>query len=179
MESKKPEKKKTLIGRIADIAFYVIIGGFILYKLYNMNPPVKPDEYARDFSAINIMNNNLIRLSDYSNKVILLNFWATWCPPCRKEIPDLIRLQDEMQNKIQIIGISVDKEPRNKVLEFAKNRAINYPVIMADFPEMKYYGSPSAIPTTLIIKDGKIVKKMLGLRTYLLFKNAVKRYLEK
>ena len=174
---KKEKKQKSTLARVADIAFYVLVGGFIIYKLFTMNPKVRPNTHAADFTAPNILNNSVIHLSNYSNKVVLLNFWATWCPACRREIPDLIRLQKDMPEKVQVIGISMDRGGIQKVIDYAREKKITYPVIMGNFPEMNLYGAPTALPTTLVInRQGLIVKKMVGIRTYFFFKAAVNRF---
>src|SRR5215831_17252262 len=64
-------------------------------------------------------------------KVVLVNFWATWCPPCREEIPDLVALQQKYKDKLQIIGISEDEDGPAKVRPFAQQKGMNYPIVMA------------------------------------------------
>jgi len=105
-----------------------------------------------------------ITLSDYAGKVVIVDFWATWCPPCRRGIPDLISLQKQFKNKIAIIGISVDSDTKSDVIPFVKSMGINYTVCYASQEVVQAYGNIEAIPTSFVIdKDGKIVNQHVGL----------------
>lgn len=120
---------------------------------------------APDF-ALKSTGDKAVKLSDYKGKIIILDFWATWCPPCRKGIPDLIAIKKEYEKKgVEIIGISVDDEKTiEQVKSFALNQKMNYPVVYADKKVVSDYGDISNIPTTIIIdKKGNIVTKYVGL----------------
>lgn len=120
---------------------------------------------APDFSARDIFNTTNINLRDFAGKTVLVNFWATWCPPCRLEIPGLIALQKKYRDKFAIIGISVDQEGPEVVKKFYKDNKLNYPVIMATREMIAAYGGISAIPTSYLVdKNGKIVDMILGYR---------------
>jgi cytochrome c biogenesis protein CcmG/thiol:disulfide interchange protein DsbE len=106
----------------------------------------------------------LINLSDYKGKIVILDFWATWCPPCRRGIPDLIELKNEYGDKIEIIGISVDTDSKSEVVPFMKEYGINYPVVYGNMSVYQQYGGIRSIPTQFILnKEGKIFKKYIGL----------------
>ena len=99
-----------------------------------------------------------IRLSDYRGKVVMINFWATWCPPCRAEIPDLIRLQREYCSRgLQIIGVTYPPQQLGEVRRFVRKAKMNYPVGLGT-KEMKLLFSPSeTLPITIVIgTDGTI-----------------------
>lgn len=119
---------------------------------------------APDFTLINTDGKN-VSLSDYKGKVVIIDFWATWCPPCRRGIPDLIDLKNEFKDKIAVIGISLDMEnTKAGVPDFVDKMGINYPVVYFNDKVINDYGGISAIPTTFIIdKNGNIVKKIVGL----------------
>jgi cytochrome c biogenesis protein CcmG/thiol:disulfide interchange protein DsbE len=112
-------------------------------------------------------DNKTISLDDYKGKVVLLDFWATWCPPCRKGIPDLIELQKKYQGRLVVIGISVDQpDTKPEVVPFVQKMGINYPVVYSDGNVDMLYGGIEAIPTSFIIdKEGKVVKKTVGLES--------------
>jgi thiol-disulfide isomerase/thioredoxin len=97
-------------------------------------------------------------------KVILINFWATWCPPCRAEIPELIALQDKYKDQLQIIGVSMDEDiTPAQVNAFAVKAGMNYPIVMSGDIE-KEYGGVAALPTSFIVnRDGGVVQKHIGM----------------
>jgi len=99
-----------------------------------------------------------IRLSDYRGKVVLVNFWATWCPPCRKEIPDLIRLQRQYRSRgLQIIGVTYPPQKLAEVRRFVQRARINYPVGLGTEETKSRLGRSEALPTTIVIgTDGRI-----------------------
>jgi len=105
-----------------------------------------------------------IHSSDFKGKVVVLDFWATWCPPCKAEIPGFIALQNEYGKKgLAVIGISVDEGGAAVVKEFAQKIGMNYTVVLADEKTPQAFGGIEAIPTTFIIdREGRIVTKHLG-----------------
>ena len=119
---------------------------------------------APDFTLQNVDGKN-VSLSDYKGKIVIVDFWATWCPPCRKGIPDLIDLQKHYKDKVAVIGISVDREnTKDGVPAFVNKMGINYPVVYFNDKVINDFGGIEAIPTTFIIdQQGNITKKMVGL----------------
>lgn len=107
---------------------------------------------------------NTIKSVDLKGKVVILDFWATWCPPCRAEIPGFIELQKKYQGKqVVIIGFSVDEGGVDTVKSFGEKQRINYPIVMADEKTQKAFGDIEAIPTTFVIDtEGRIVDKHVG-----------------
>lgn len=120
-----------------------------------------------------------LKLSSLKGKVVILDFWATWCPPCRKGIPDLIDLKKKYGAKgVEIIGISVDQDTKPEVVPFIKDYGINYPVVYADNNVVMQYGGIRAIPTSFVIdKQGKIVASYEGLVSKLTYENHIKKIL--
>ena len=102
--------------------------------------------------------------SDWKGKVVLLNFWATWCPPCLAEIPDLIALQDKYRDRLVVIGISEDELPTDKVKQFTNDRKVNYPIVMETEEIRQLFTGIIALPTTFVLDhDGRISYKHVGL----------------
>lgn len=114
--------------------------------------------------VLNDLAGNEITLDNLKGKVIFLNFWATWCGPCRHEIPDFIEFYTKYKDSgMEIIGISVDKSV-SKVKSFIDENKINYPVAMATNEIMGDYKPGRYIPTTIIINpSGDIVEKKVGI----------------
>ena len=117
---------------------------------------------------------NQVKLSDYKGKIVLLDFWATWCPPCRRGIPDLIDLQNEYKKNLVVIGISVDTDSKSDVVPFTKEYGINYKVVYGDYDVVEKYGNIQSVPTTFIIdQKGKIVSSFVGLQRKETFKDQI------
>ncbi len=119
-------------------------------------------------------------LSDYRDKVVLINFWATWCVPCRREIPYLIEINNELDdNTFAVLGISVDDvSDINKVDIFIEDENINYITILDDGRLTRQFGNIRAIPTTLILdKEGNLQETIVGIRTKEQFMKKIKKYL--
>jgi len=106
-----------------------------------------------------------LNLSDFQGKVILIDFWATWCTPCRWAVPDLVELQEKYQAQgLRVIGISMDDDV-GPVREFYKRFEINYPVAMGGDSVGDLFGGIEGLPTTFLIgRDGRIRNKHVGAR---------------
>ncbi len=131
----------------------------------NSSLPLDGNKKAPDF-ALTSVDGKIIKLSDYKGKVVIIDFWATWCPPCRKGIPDLIAIQNEYAGKVVVIGISVDREGQTKqdVPGFIKSNGINYPIVYFTDKVVNDFGGIEAIPTSFVIdKKGNIVDTHVGL----------------
>src|ERR1035438_1364334 len=116
-----------------------------------------------------------LKLDAYRGKVILLNFWATWCGPCRAEIPSLIELQKHYKNHLQVIGLAVDEEDESFVRKFADSEGINYPIAMGTDNVRIAYGGVGALPTVFVIDtQGRIVQKHVGLFDPVLYETEVR-----
>jgi len=134
---------------------------------------------APDFTLSDLEGKSLT-LSEFRGKVIILNFWATWCPPCRREIPDFIDLYRNYKDKgLIILGINLDAGDIRSVKRFSEEYGINYPVVIGNDSVTQDYGGIRAIPTTFIIdKKGDIREKYVGYQPRATFEKAVKNLLE-
>ena len=116
-----------------------------------------------------------ISLSNYRGKVVILDFWAPWCPPCRREIPDFVSLQNQYTSRgLQIIGVGLDQT--NNIASFVQQYSINYPVVVGDDAISNLYGGVSGIPTTFIIdRQGIIINKFVGVTNRTVFEEEIKK----
>jgi thiol-disulfide isomerase/thioredoxin len=133
------------------------------------NPDQAPDFKLED------LDGKPLTLAASHGKVILLNFWATWCGPCRAEIPDLIELQKKYADRLQIIGLDVDDDDTAEVKKFVETNGINYPIGMATNEIRIQYGGVAALPTSFVLDDqGRVVQKHEGLRNPLLYEYEIR-----
>jgi peroxiredoxin len=118
-----------------------------------------PDFSLKDASGASV------KLSDYRGKVVLLNFWATWCGPCEEEIPWFIGFQQEFKDRdFAVLGISVDEDGWDAVKPFVARRKVNYQVVLGGEEVSQIYGDVENLPTTFIIdREGRIARTHIGL----------------
>jgi peroxiredoxin len=107
---------------------------------------------------------NEVSLAALKGKVVVVDFWATWCPPCRVEIPGYIEMQKKYgQDGLVIVGVSLDQKGPKHVQKFVEANAMNYTVVMGDNAAVDAFGGFQAIPTTFLIgRDGRIVHEKTG-----------------
>lgn len=116
--------------------------------------------------------------AEFAGKVVVVDFWATWCPPCRAEIPGYVALQKKYADKVVFVGISLDQEGPGVVRDFVKANGINYRIVMGDEKVAEAFGGISGIPATFIIgKDGKIAFSKVGAMPEAKFEEALRKVL--
>lgn len=185
---------------MARIVRWVIAGAAVVALVYAMLPtlpgstevletdaaeasdgscPADAKKANLDFT-VKDLDGRTVRLADFKGKVILLDFWATWCPPCKAEIPGFVELQEEYGDEgLQVVGVSVD-DPPEKLKPFADEFRMNYPVIVGLGQEdlQDAYGPMWGIPTTFLIsRDGRICRKHSGLVGKERYEQAIKALL--
>jgi len=138
-------------------------------------PGFKP---APEFSLKDLSGSE-IKLTDFRNRVVLINFWATWCPPCREEMPDFISLYEQYKDRgLEIVGISMDWGPERVLPGFIKENNINYRILLGSEEVYSLYGGVNVIPTTFLLdKEGNIRKKYLGYSGKEILENDIKELL--
>jgi peroxiredoxin len=125
-----------------------------------------PDAPAADLSfTMTDLDGKSVKFADYRGKVVLINFWATWCPPCKAEIPEFIEFRERFHEKgFEILGISVD-DPQEALRPFADRYNVNYPLLVgADRDDVQEaYGPVFGVPQSLLVsRDGRICRKFIG-----------------
>ena len=138
-------------------------------------PDAKP---AADFTLPGL-DGKPVSLSTFKGKVVLLNFWATWCGPCKAEIPGFVELQQQYKNDLVVLGLSVD-DPPDKAKAFADQYHVNYPIVLGlGHDEIQdAYGPIYGIPASFLIsRDGKVCKRHLGIAPKAQFEREIKALL--
>lgn len=141
-----------------------------------------PYEPAPDFTLLDIQSGKPFKLSEQKGKVVLIDFWATWCGPCRMAIPHLIELHKQYKPQgFTMAGISLDQQGEAVVRPFYKSWKMNYPVMVDQMGEVaRLYGGIRSIPTALLIdKQGRVINAFVGYRPKDEFENAIKAALAK
>ena len=142
---------------LTGIAISFVIAGF--YLTSRRTQEIRP---APDFSLPQL-DGQTLQLSSYRGKVVVLDFWATWCDPCREETPYLVQLQQKYGDRgLQIIGISMDDGPE-PVRDFYQQFHMNYPVVMGTAKTGELYGGVLGLPIAFFVdREGKIYSKKIG-----------------
>jgi len=141
-------------------------------------PRITRAAVAPDFS-LESLEGKTMRLSDFRGKAVLLNFWATWCGPCKIEMPWFVELQQKYGSQgLQVVGVAMDDASKEDIAKFAKEMGVNYPVLIGKEAVGDSYGGIPALPETFFIgRDGKVVDKILGLRGKAEIEDAIKKAL--
>ncbi len=132
-------------------------------------------QVAPDFELQSLDGKN-VKLSDFRGKAVLLNFWATWCGPCKIEMPWFVELQKEYGPQgFQIVGVAMDDASTEDITKFAKQMGVNYPVLLGKEAVGESYGGVGVLPTTFFIdRDGKLVAREFGLQSRSVFVDHIK-----
>ncbi len=143
---------------IAVLAF-VIVSGRLILPGQSFAATKMPT-----FALENVRDGKIIESSAFKGKVLLLTFFATWCPPCMEEVPVLVKLHTDMADAgFSVIGMSVDQEGPAVVAKFVEKKEINYPVLLAETKTTSDFGGVYGIPVAFLVnKTGNVVKKYTG-----------------
>src|SRR3954470_16813228 len=129
--------------------------------------------------ALESLDGKTVRLSDFRGKAVLVNFWATWCQPCKIEMPWFEEMQKEYgPNGFQVLGIAMDDASKEDIAKFAKDMGVNYPILLGKESVGDSYGGVNVLPTTYFIdRDGKIITREFGLVSRGIFEDNIKKSL--
>jgi cytochrome c biogenesis protein CcmG/thiol:disulfide interchange protein DsbE len=139
----------------------------------------KDRKAAPDFALADVSGTS-VRLSDYKGKVVLLNFWATWCGPCKIEIPWFVEFEKKYKGRgFAVLGVSMDEEGWKAVKPFVKEKAMNYRVMVGNEAVGQLYGGIDSLPTTFIInRHGEIASEHNGLVSKSNYETEIVRLIE-
>mgnify|MGYP005847179913 CR=1 FL=1 len=141
--------------------------------------PVKERKRAPDF-ALNDSTGKTVRLSDYKGKVVLLNFWATWCGPCKFEIPWFMEFEQKYKDRgFAVLGVAMDDEGWDIVKPYIERMKVNYRVMVATAGVDRAYGEIESLPTTVLIdRDGHVAAQHVGMKNRSEFEVDIEQLLE-
>jgi cytochrome c biogenesis protein CcmG, thiol:disulfide interchange protein DsbE len=127
---------------------------------------------------VNDLTGQVISSAALHGKVVILNFWATWCPPCQEEIPEMIHLANKYKDRLLVIGISMDDASPQEVAQFARHAGMNYPIVMGSGALSQEYGGVPALPTSFVVDtNGGVVQKHIGLYPEEVYDNEIRALL--
>jgi thiol-disulfide isomerase/thioredoxin len=165
---------------VAAIVAAMLFAGIRMARNNRANAPAHElmGNLAPDFELQTLDGNNL-KLSDLRGKAVLLNFWATYCGPCKIEMPWFVELQKEYGPQgFQIVGVAMDDASTEDIAKFAKEMGVNYPILLGKESVGESYGGVNALPTTFFLdRDGKIIAREFGLQSRSVFVDHIKKAL--
>jgi len=161
------------------VAAAMLFYGMHMARRSGPPPGITRSGPAPDFT-LETLDGKSVRLADLRGKAVLLNFWATWCGPCKIETPWLVELQNQYGSQgLQVIGVAMDDSGKDEIAKFAKDMGVNYPVLLGKEAVGDAYGGVPALPESFFIgRDGKIVDKIIGLKGKGEIEDSIKKALE-
>lgn len=149
---------------------------FVLVGLFTIGSTSVSASEAPDFTLVD-MEGKEVSLSDFKGKIIIVDFWATWCGPCRMEIPSFIQLQNDYKDDVVVVGVSLDQGGPKAVVPFAEKMKINYPVVYGNGQVVQEWGGIRGIPTTFVVdRDFNIQKKYVGYTEHSVFEKDILKF---
>jgi peroxiredoxin len=186
----QPPQKGSGRNPLALVVAAVVIAGMLYFGYHAAQRSSSTQVSGNTFSGITksapapdftlqSLDGKSVTLSDLRGKAVLLNFWATWCSPCKIEMPWFVELQNEYGSQgLQIVGVAMDDSSKEDIAKFAKDMGVNYPVLLGKEAVGEEYGGVPALPESFFIgRDGKIVDKIIGLKGKGEIEDAIKKAL--
>lgn len=171
------------LRRTVDWGLWALVIGLLIWRF---GPQVGAalglggtDEPAPEF-VVETIDGDTVRLGELRGRVVLVNFWATWCPPCRVEMPGFQDVWEDYRDRgFTIVGLSVDRGDRGKVAEWVRQREITYPIGFPTGATVREYGGANVLPTSVLVdQDGRIVYRVEGFYAEPTLRAAVRRLLD-
>jgi thiol-disulfide isomerase/thioredoxin len=169
------------------LAVVAIVVALMLYFGYHKARPHQKTEAADALQAkmapdftLQSLDGKSTKLSDFRGKAVLLNFWATWCGPCKIEMPWFVELQKQYGAQgLQVVGVAMDDASKEDIAKFAKDMGVNYPILIGKEAVGDQYGGVPALPESFFIgRDGKVVDKIIGLKGKAEIEDSIKKTLD-
>ncbi|MFO7894370.1 MAG: redoxin domain-containing protein [Longimicrobiales bacterium] len=182
-EPRRPTGWKLWLRRGVDWGLWVLVIGVLLWRF---GPQVSAaiglggtNEPAPDFT-VETLDGDTIRLAELRGQVVLVNFWATWCPPCRLEMPGFQDVWEDYGDQgFTIVGLSVDRGVRSTVADWVRQREITYPIGFPTGATVRAYGGANVLPTSILInREGRIVHRVEGYYAEPALRAAIRRLLD-
>ena len=166
-----------VVGLVAAAMLY--FGVHMSRRSSGPTPRITKSSPAPDFT-LQSLDGKSMSLSDLRGKAVLLNFWATWCGPCKIETPWLVELQKQYGSQgLQVVGVEMGDDAKDEIAQFTKDMGVNYPVLIGKEAVGDAYGGVPALPETFFIgRDGKIVDKIIGLKGKGEIEDSIKKALD-
>jgi cytochrome c-type biogenesis protein len=165
---------------VAVVVAGMLFAGFhMAHRAVAAQPRMAQATLAPDFT-LESLDGKSMKLSDLRGKAVLLNFWATWCGPCKIEMPWFVELQKQYGDQgFQIVGVAMDDASKDEIAKFAKDMGVNYPILIGKEAVGDQYGGVPALPESFFIgRDGKLVDKIIGLKGKSEIEDAIKETLK-
>jgi cytochrome c biogenesis protein CcmG/thiol:disulfide interchange protein DsbE len=170
---------RTLLASLGLAALLVCVDG-CGSRLNEAHVRADKDRKAAPDFKLKDADGKTVQLSDYRGKVVVLNFWATWCGPCKVEIPWFISFEKQFKDQdFAVLGVAMDDDGWKSVTPYVNDRKINYRVVMGDEETAAIFGSVDSLPTTFVIdRDGKIASVHIGLVSKATYQDEITKLLE-
>ena len=158
---------------------FILIFFFAVFTFAGVNAQSIQPQRAPNF-LLKTYDGKTVELAKLKGKVVVVNFWATWCGPCRAEIPAFIKAYDTYKSKgLEIVGIALDEDGWSKVQPFIEKNKINYPIVLGNADVAQQYGGIEGIPTTFVVdRKGNIVDHEVGMLTRPMLEQKIKGFLK-
>jgi peroxiredoxin len=177
------EPDRPLVFRVIEIALWLVVAGLFLWRIApqaRAAAGLGKGGAAAPAVTFDLLAGRSLPLRDLKGQVVLVNFWATWCPPCRAEMPGFQRVYEAKQSSgFAVVGVSMDDASRAHVVSFLRDHGIRYPVAMATTDVVEAFGGVTSYPTSFLIdRQGRVRYTVQGFFAEPTLRAAVDRLLE-